>query len=105
MVEISLSGVCGHILRYCNHMQIGVRELKQHLSEYLDRAAGGEVLIVTDRGVPKVVIAAAPGVDQFARGVAEGWITPPKRTDGLSPPSRQRSTQRIVDVMLEDRGE
>ncbi len=86
-------------------MHVGVRELKQHLSEYLDRAAGGEVVVVTDRGVPKVVMAAAPGVDQFAHGVAEGWITPPKRTDGLGPPIRQRSSKRVVDVLLEDRGE
>jgi prevent-host-death family protein len=86
-------------------MHVGVRELKQHLSEYLDRVASGEVVVVTDRGVPKVVMAAAPGVDQFAQGVAEGWITPPKRTDGLGAPVRQRSSKRIVDVLLEDRGE
>ncbi len=86
-------------------MHVGVRELKQHLSEYLDRIAGGEVIVVTDRGVPKVVMVAAPGVDQFAHGVAEGWITPPKRTGGLGPPIRQTSSKRIVDVLLEDRGE
>ncbi len=86
-------------------MQVGVRELKQHLSEYLDRAASGEAVIVTDRGVPKVVMVAAPGVDQFAKGVAEGWITPPKRTDGFGPPSRQRTSRRVADVLQEDRGE
>lgn len=86
-------------------MHVGVRELKQHLSEYLDRAAGGEVVVVTDRGVPKVIMSAAPGVDQFANGVADGWITPPKHTDGLGPPSRQRSSRRVAEVLLEDRGE
>lgn len=35
-------------------MNVGVRELKQHLSEFLDRAAAGEVVTITDRGVPKV---------------------------------------------------
>ena len=35
---------------------VGVRELKQRLSEYLDRAQRGEVLRVTDRGRPKAVL-------------------------------------------------
>ena len=35
---------------------VGVRELKQRLSEYLDRAERGEVLRVTDRGRPKAVL-------------------------------------------------
>jgi len=34
-------------------MDVGVHELKQHLSEYLERAARGEAIRVTDRGVPK----------------------------------------------------
>ncbi len=31
-------------------MHMGVRELKQRLSEYLDRAERGEIIRVTDRG-------------------------------------------------------
>jgi prevent-host-death family protein len=37
-------------------MNIGVRDLKQNLSKYLDQAANGEMVVVTDRGVPKVLI-------------------------------------------------
>lgn len=44
-------------------MNIGVRELKQNLSEYLDRAANGELVVVTDRGIPKALIVAIPGGD------------------------------------------
>lgn len=32
--------------------RIGVRELRQHASRYLERVAGGESLEVTDRGRP-----------------------------------------------------
>ena len=42
-------------------MEVGIRELKQHLSEYLDRAERGEVVTVTDRGVPKAVLGPLPG--------------------------------------------
>ncbi|MFM1838902.1 MAG: hypothetical protein RIS37_168 [Actinomycetota bacterium] len=86
-------------------MNIGVRELKQNLSEYLDRAANGELVVVTDRGIPKALIIAIPGGDQMSLGVEEGWITPPSRTGRLNTPLQLRSQRRSVDVINEDRGE
>ncbi len=85
-------------------MNVGVRELKQHLSEYLDRAAGGEVVQVTERGVPKVQIVAVPGVGAMARGVDEGWLRPPVRSDGLAPARPVRSGKRVSEVVDDDRG-
>lgn len=32
--------------------QVGIRELKTRLSEYVDRARAGETVVVTDRGRP-----------------------------------------------------
>lgn len=86
-------------------MNIGVRELKQHLSEYLDRAAKGELVVVTDRGVPKALIVAIPGGDQMAIGVEEGWITPPSKHGKLNPPVLLKASQRSLDALNEDRGE
>lgn len=37
---------------YCVHMDIGAREFKSHVGEYLDRVASGEYLTVTKRGKP-----------------------------------------------------
>lgn len=84
-------------------MEVGVRELKQHLSEYLRRAAAGEVIQVTERGVAKAILAPLPGRARLAEGVAAGWIRP---GDGsvVTPVRRARSEQRIVDVLDEDRG-
>ena len=56
-------------------MDVGVRELKQRLSEYLDRAAKGESIRVTDRGRPKAMLGPVPGRDRIEQGVAEGWIS------------------------------
>lgn len=56
-------------------MVIGIREFKSRLSEVLERAASGERVTITDRGIPKVVLQAAQPVDNIARGMAEGWIT------------------------------
>lgn len=33
-------------------MNVGIRELKSHLSEYLARVRQGEAVIITDRGKP-----------------------------------------------------
>jgi prevent-host-death family protein len=35
-------------------MEVGIRELKAHLSEYIEKACSGEAVVVTERGKPKV---------------------------------------------------
>ena len=84
-------------------MDVGVRELKQHLSEYLDRVAAGEQLVVTDRGVPKALIGPVPGGRQLQRGVEEGWVRPAIRPRTLSPVRRVSGTVRVLDSLAEDR--
>lgn len=84
-------------------MDVGIRELKQHLSEYLDRAERGEIIRVTDRGTPKAVISAIPGSQGIDRGIDEGWIRPAARV-GLGPAPAATSDRRIRDVLAEDRG-
>lgn len=86
-------------------MNIGIRELKQNLSEYLERAANGEMVVVTDRGVPKVLIVAIPGGGQLSIGVKEGWVTPPAKTGRLNSPLKLKAQRRSLDVINEDRGE
>lgn len=54
---------------------VGVRELKQHLSEYLERAERGERVTVTDRGRPKAMLVPLPGRERVSEGIEAGWIT------------------------------
>ncbi len=86
-------------------MDVGVRELKQHLSEYLDRAAAGETIRVTDRGQPKVMICPLAGQGRMQLGIDEGWIRRPPGTPGLAPTERFRARRRVLDVLTEDRDE
>ena len=86
-------------------MDVGVRELKQHLSQYLDRAAQGEIIQVTDRGVVKAQIVPVPGAGRLAQGVEEGWITPPEHSCGLRAAARVAAARRTAVVLAEDRGE
>lgn len=84
-------------------MDVGIRELKQRLSEIIDLVAKGETVRVTDRGVPKAVLSPALSTDQLAVGVEEGWIRPPLRTGLVGQGPRMRSDRRVLDVLGEDR--
>ncbi len=83
---------------------VGIRELKQHLSEYLDRAERGEVLRVTDRGRPKAVLGPVPGRARIEDGIRAGWITPGTGSP-LEPARRSKASRRVLEVLAEDRGE
>lgn len=66
-------------------MEVGVRELRNNLSRYLDRVRDGEELVVTDRGhaIARMLPVGAERV--LDRLVAEGVVTParqPKRRAG-----------------------
>ncbi len=84
-------------------MEVGVRDLKAKLSEYLGRAASGEQVVVTDRGTPIVRMVSYSESSSIERGVEEGWIEPPRRTH-LEPLQRYRSDRSVLDVLDEDRG-
>ncbi|MEE9415871.1 MAG: type II toxin-antitoxin system prevent-host-death family antitoxin [Acidimicrobiales bacterium] len=84
-------------------MDVGVRELKSKLSEYLGRVASGEAITVTDRGKP---IARLVGIDEGSaidRGIEQGWIDAPRRTS-LEPIARVRVRTSVLEVLDEDRG-
>ena len=83
---------------------VGVRELKQRLSEYLDRAERGELVRVTERGRPKALLGPLPGRARIEEGVGEGWITPGSGAS-LGAVRRWRPCRPVLEVLREDRGE
>ena len=89
---------------YSDYMRIGVRDLKARLSEYLDRAARGEVITITERGQPKAMLSPLPGRVHLDQGIAEGWVTP-ARHQGLAPVRRHRSERRVLDALGDDRAQ
>jgi prevent-host-death family protein len=55
--------------------RIGVRELRQHASRYLERVARGESLEVTDRGRP-VARFVPPNADPHANSIVHRIVAP-----------------------------
>lgn len=82
---------------------VGVRELKEHLSEYLEQASRGEQILVTDRGRPKAMIGPLPGRAHIEDGIAEGWISAGSGA-ALQPTKRWKSRRSTQEALDEDRG-
>jgi prevent-host-death family protein len=84
-------------------MDVGVRELKAKLSEYLAAAAAGGDVVVTDRGRPVARLVPFGSTSAIERGITDGWIEAPRRTL-LGPATRHVSNSSVLDVLDEDRG-
>jgi prevent-host-death family protein len=85
-------------------MDVAVRELKAKLSAYLQRAAAGEVITVTDRGRPVAILSPPLGTVDLTAAAEAGWVTPAART-GLRPVSRHPAQSTVLQALAEDRGE
>jgi prevent-host-death family protein len=84
-------------------MDIGIRELKKNLSQYVERASKGEQVRVTLRGKPVAHLGPLPGRNRLEEGIAEGWITPGEER---APAAVDRASSRrsISTALSEDRG-
>ncbi len=72
---------------------VGLKVLKNKLSEYVRIAAGGERVLVTDRdrvvaelGPPQYGTPELAGDTALAEAVRGGWIRPPLYGPGVVPP-------------------
>jgi prevent-host-death family protein len=72
---------------------VGVRELKNQLSGYLDRVKAGEEITVTEHGRPVArLTSVAPDVDRMAELVAAGIVRPAAASRRRLPSKRVKLT-------------
>ena len=87
--------------------QVGVREIRQYLSVYLDRVKKGETLEVTERGRPVAVLAPLPDtLSALQRLISEGRArraTGPRRP--LPPPIPVKLARPVADILDELRSD
>lgn len=86
---------------------VGVRELRQNLSVYLDRVKKGEALTVTEHGAAVAILRPLPpATTALARLVAEGRATPPTRSlRALPRPLKVRLEKPLTRILDDDREE
>ena len=67
--------------------KVGLKTLKNKLSEYVRLAAAGETVVITDRGraVAELVPPRPEPESVIERGIREGWIRPAVRGSDWPP--------------------
>ncbi len=92
---------------------IGVKVLKNKLSEYVRLAAAGETVLVTDRDrvvaelIPPREGRSAPIADAFlAEAVRRGWLTAPAMREDRPPPRLPvASSAALMAELTDDRSD
>jgi prevent-host-death family protein len=84
--------------------EVGIRDLKNGLSRYIERVRDGEEVIVTDRGRPVARLTSIDASsDRLADLVSAGIVRPPTRTASRRPPRRIEPKGPVSDLVLEQR--
>jgi prevent-host-death family protein len=87
-----------------SRIEVGVRDLKNNLSRYLDRVQGGEDVIVTERGKPVARLSSIDAsTDRLAELIATGVVRPPKRSKRSRPAQRLTPKGSVSDLVAEQR--
>lgn len=88
-------------------VRVGVRALKDHLSEYLRRVAEGERIVVTDRGEPLAALTPVEETDDalwgwgLVRERVATWSGGKPRGSAKAPALKGKKT--TSEMVLEDR--
>ncbi|KJQ54483.1 type II toxin-antitoxin system Phd/YefM family antitoxin [Microbacterium sp. SA39] len=83
--------------------QVGIRELKTHLSTYVSAARAGESTVITDRGVAVARLVPITSEDALEKLIAEGIATRPSVARRPRPAPIDAGTA-LSDLVIEQRG-
>jgi prevent-host-death family protein len=85
-------------------VEVGVRDLKNNLSAYLDEVADGTTIVVTERGRP---VARIVPIDQqtsrLAELIAAGVVTPPTSRERRRPAKLIEAVGTVSDLVADQR--
>lgn len=85
--------------------EVGIRELKNGLSKYIDRVRSGEEVIVTDRGRPVARLSPIDASeDRLADLVAAGVVRAPASRKRHVPERRITAQAPVSDLVADQRG-
>jgi prevent-host-death family protein len=84
--------------------EVGIRELRDHLSAWLDEVASGREITVTDRGKPIARIVPLNGRSKLDQLIADGLVSPasrPAEPANARPPIPVEGS--VSDLVIEQR--
>lgn len=88
-------------------VRVNIREFKAHLSEYLRRVKGGEVIEIAERGklIGQVIpVSEAPEARMEALARL-GLVIPARgKLPPMKPLARVRGRKTVAELLIEDRG-
>ena len=84
-------------------MEVGIRELRGQLSDYLARVRKGDELVITDRGRAIARIVPIEGGRALDRAIAEGLVTPAPDRARKRPRRRIQARSSVSDLIAEQR--
>lgn len=83
--------------------EVGIRELRDNLSRFIDEVRAGHELIVTERGRPVARIVATSGEAWLDELVAAGVVTLPERELDLLSFGRIRTRGDVMQFVFDQR--
>jgi prevent-host-death family protein len=105
---LTARGACRYktavLCSYNASVEVGIRELRAHLSRYLDLVRKGEEIVVTDRGTPIARISAANGRSRIDELIAAGVIEPAPNKGPRKVPKPIEIKGGLSDLVDEQRG-
>lgn len=92
------------VMEVATSTEVGIRDLKNGLSKYLERVRAGEEVIVTDRGRPVARLSAIDeATDRLADLVAAGVVRAPTQKVRRRPGRRIAAKGSVSDLVAEQR--
>jgi antitoxin (DNA-binding transcriptional repressor) of toxin-antitoxin stability system len=92
--------------------KVGIKTLKNQLSEYVRAAAGGEIVLVTDRDrvvaeliAPRSHLGGLHADKLLTEAVRAGWITPASVTEGVPPATPLLPFDVVMEDLRRDRAD
>jgi prevent-host-death family protein len=85
-------------------IEVGIRELKNQLSHYIDQVCAGKQIIVTEHGKPVARLTAlTEAEDRLTRLIASGAVRPAIKSKNSRPRGRFKATGSVSEIVINER--
>jgi prevent-host-death family protein len=85
---------------------VGIRQLKEQLSHFVEQVKTGATVVITDRGKPVGrIVPVAPSLDERLRQLAQAHLLSwsGRRLGSVPPIVHVRGAKMVAELLLEDR--